>query len=155
LPKSTLLLLLTSCQLAMSVASLSFADEPDVDVDVEDDNTEKCINARILKRTDVVDDQHILFYMPGSKVYLNILPSLCKGLSRERRFSYTTLNRSLCRFDSIRVLSDFGGALQQGRSCRLGYFHLTSKEEIDAAQERMNEPPPIKPPAGADEEEIG
>jgi hypothetical protein len=138
----------------MSAVNVSFADEADDNVDVDNDYIEKCINARILKRTEVVDDRHILFFLSGQKVYLNILPDVCSGLSRERRFSYTTLNRSLCRFDSIRVLSDVGGTIHQGRSCRLGYFHLTSKEEIEAAQERQAEPPPIKQPEGADVEEI-
>ena len=131
---------------------LAFADE--VDEVVDDEGVEKCINTRILRRTEVIDDQHILFYLSGTKVYLNILPGVCSGLSRERRFSYTTTARNLCRFDSIRVLSDVGGTIHQGRSCRLGYFHLTSREEIEAAQQRKSEPPPIKPPEGADVEEI-
>lgn len=141
-------LTLTSCLMA---ASLTFADEIEVDVD---DDREKCINVRILKRTEVVDDQHVLFYLSGKTVYLNKLPNLCSGLSRERRFSYTTFSNRLCRLDSIRILSDVGGTIHQGRSCRLGYFYLTSKEEIEAAQERMQEPPPIKQPEGADVEEI-
>lgn len=131
---------------------LVFADEADEIVD--DQSGTKCINVRILRRTDVVDDQHILFYLSGTKVYLNILPNVCSGLSRERRFSYTTIARNLCRFDTIRIISGAGGAIYQGRSCRLGYFHLTSKEEIADAQRRMQEPPPIKPPEGADVEEI-
>jgi hypothetical protein len=138
----------------MLAATVSFADAADDDVDADVDGIENCISTRILRRTEVVDDRHILFYLSGKKVYLNILPNLCSGLSRERRFSYTSISQRLCRLDSIRILSDVGGTIHQGRSCRLGYFHLTSEEEIEAAQNRMAEPPPIKPPAGADVEEI-
>jgi hypothetical protein len=138
----------------MLAATVSFADAADDDVDADIDGIEKCISTRILRRTEVVDDRHILFYLSGKKVYLNILPNLCSGLSRERRFSYTSISQRLCRLDSIRILSDVGGTIHQGRSCRLGYFHLTSEEEIEAALNRMAEPPPIKPPAGADVEEI-
>lgn len=144
--------ILAVCLLILAASPFVFADE--VDEVVDDKSGEKCINARILRRTEVVDDQHILFYLSGTKVYLNILPKVCSGLSRERRFSYTTIGRNLCRFDSIQILSDVGGAIHQGRSCRLGYFHLTSKEEIEAAHERMAAPPPIKPPEGAVVEEI-
>ena len=154
MPKQLCSFALKCSLLCMLAANVSLADEADDDVDTDNDNIEKCINTRILRRTEVIDDQHILFYLSGTKVYLNILTSVCSGLSRERRFSYTTTVRNLCRFDSIRILSDVGGTIHQGRSCRLGYFHLTSKEEIEAAKERKFEPPPIKLPEGADVEEI-
>ena len=129
-----------------------FADE--VDEDVDDDDARKCISVRTLKRTEVVDDHHILFFMSGSTVYINRLPRACTGLSREGRFSYTTFSRSLCNFDSIRILSDVGGGIHEGRSCRLGYFVLTSIEAVEDAQKRALEPPPIKEPAGAEVEDV-
>ena len=115
---------LFSLVLLASVISLTtdkalFADEVDEDVD---ENAKKCINVRTLKRTEVVDDYHILFFMSGSTDYINRQPRACVGLSRERRFSYTTSSRSLCNFDSIRILSDSGGGRHEGRSCRLGHF---------------------------------
>ena len=128
------------------------ADE--VDEDVDDDNARKCINVRTLKRTEVVDDHHILFFMSGNTVYINTLPRKCSGLSREGRFSYTTSSRSLCNFDNIRILSDIGGGIHQGRSCRLGYFIETSIEAVEDARERALEPPPIKEPAGAEIEDV-
>ena len=131
----------------------AFAD--DADDEPDEYQGENCISTRTLKRTEVVDDHHILFFMNGNKVYLNALPRECKGLSRERRFSYSTTSRNLCSFDSIRIISDFGNSMSQGRSCRLGRFHLTSIEEVEAARERGQEQPPIKAPAGADVEEIG
>jgi len=133
----------------------AFGEDEDEDNALDEDQGENCISTRTLKRTEVVDDHHILFFMNGNKVYLNALPRQCKGLSRERRFSYSTTSRNLCSFDSIRILSDFGNSMSPGRSCKLGRFHLTSVEEVEAARERGQEPPPAKTPAGADVEEIG
>ena len=134
----------------------SFANELDDDIDeIDDDNAEKCISVRTLRRTEVVDDQHILFFMSGKTVYINRLPRPCRGLSHERRFSYSTHSRNLCNFDAIRVLSDVGGGMFEGRSCRLGSFILTSKEAVEAARKKAEEPPAAIPPEGADEEEVG
>jgi hypothetical protein len=127
------------------------ADE--VDNDIDDDGGENCINVRTLRHTDVVDDQHILFFMTGKTIFLNTLPKPCRGLSRERRFSYSTTSRMLCEFDTIRILSDMGGTIHEGRACRLGAFYLTSKENVEAARERGAEPPAAKPLPGADEED--
>ena len=140
-----------ACVFLLTTHQALFADEADEDID---DDARKCINVRTLKRTEVVDDYHILFFMSGSTVYVNRLPKACTGLSREGRFSYTTSSRSLCNFDNIRILSDVGGGIHQGRSCRLGYFVLTSIEAVEDAHKRAQEPPPIKEPAGAEIEDV-
>lgn len=147
--KSACSLILLACLLGLPTIMPSFAEE------VDDDNSRRCINIRTLKRTEVVDDRHVLFYMFGKTIYLNVLDRNCGGLSRERRFSYRTFSGSLCSSDSIEVLSDFGGDLHTGASCPLGRFFLTSKEEIEAAREKSLEPAEIIAPAGADEEEVG
>jgi hypothetical protein len=147
--KPLFMLILPACLMA---ANSSAVDEVDDDAG---DSSIRCINTRSLKTTEVVNDSNLLFYMTGKKVYLNVMPRECKGLSRERRFSYSTNGRSLCSSDAIRILTDSGGSLHQGKLCRLGRFYLTSKEEIAAARERGSEPPRAKPPAGAEVEEIG
>jgi len=145
-------LLLLSCVLSLAPDHTLFADETSEDID--DKDARRCINVRTLKRTEVIDDNHILFYMSGNTVYINRLPRACTGLSRERRFSYTTSSRSLCSFDSIRVLSDLGGSIFEGRFCRLGTFVPTSIEDVEDAKERALEPPPIIVPAGAEVEDV-
>ena len=147
--KPLFMLILPACLMAAGSSAL---DEMDDDAD---DSSIRCINTRSLKTTEVVNDSNLLFYMTGKTVYLNIMPRECKGLSRERRFSYSTNGRSLCSSDAIRILSDSGGSLHEGRLCRLGRFYLTSKEEIAAARERGKESPPAKPPEGAEVEEVG
>ena len=147
--KQLYVLMFPACLLGLSTAISSLADEE------TDENVRNCINTRSLRTTEVVDDSNILFYLSGKTIYLNILPRECKGLSRDRRFSYTTSGTSLCNFGTIRILSDRGGGLREGKVCRLGYFHLTSREAIAEARERGSESPRAKPPAGAEVEEIG
>jgi len=148
----TFLLLVLTC---LMVTDPSWADEATDDADDVDDNSTRCINTRSLRTTEVVNDSNLLFYMAGKKIYLNVMPRECTGLSRERRFSYSTTGRSLCSADTIRILYDSGGNLHEGRLCRLGRFYLTSKEAIAAARERSTQPPRAEPPEGAEVEEIG
>ncbi len=117
-------LVLLACLLSLSAAVSSLADE------VKVEGARKCIGTRALKRTEVVDDQIVLFFTRGRTVYVNVLPRECKGLSRDRRFSYSTSFGRLCKLDRIRILRDSGSSLREGRSCRLGSFHPITKEDI-------------------------
>ena len=117
--------LLVVAVLLAAPAALQAADEAE-----EDDGSRRCINTRTLRTTDVLDDTHIVFRMVGSKIYLNTLKTNCRGLSRERRFSYTSYSNSLCESDGIRILRDSGIGVHEGRRCRLGRFRLTTEEDI-------------------------
>jgi len=148
--KPVLTLPIATCLLTLSVTTWSLADEDEAD----DRETQNCINVRTLRRTDVVDDQRIIFYMSGKTTYLNIMPQQCKGLSRNRRFSYSTTGRSLCSFDAIRVLQDSGGGFYQGKLCRLGQFHPITREDAAEIINRTHAPPEARPPSLPDAEEV-
>ena len=92
--------------------------------------SERCINARSIRGADVIDDNYILFRVQGRRLYLNALPNSCRGLSRDRRFSYETYTRSLCERDTIRVLKEAGGGVYAGRACKLGRFQPITEEEL-------------------------
>ena len=146
--KQIYMLMLPVCLLHVSVAGASRADE------VEDEEARRCIQARTIRQTHVLDDLNIFFYMRGKAIYHNILPRQCKGLSRDRRFSYTSSVNRLCYLDSIRILHDSGWGLQEGRSCQLGYFRPVTKEDIELIVERKHTPPPSEPLPTAEPEEI-
>ena len=134
-------LMLLTCLVNMFAVASSLADEVIVE------NARKCISIRTVKRTEVVDDLTILFFTRGKTVYLNILPRQCRGLSQDRRFSYSTSFGRLCNRDNIRVLRDAGMSLQEGRSCRLGYFYPITKDIAAVIEElhRLPEPVPVSP----------
>jgi hypothetical protein len=143
-----------------SLPAMSIADE-EPDENLENNRSEldveesaRCVNSRTIKRTSVIDDRNIVFYMRGSKVYINVLPRECRGLSHQRRFSYTTVTRSLCSSDSIRVLRETGYGIEEGRSCRLGLFHPTTEEQISAYKQRSLEVPEAKPPTLPEPQEV-
>ena len=112
--------------------------------EVIDDETRACISVRQIRKTHVVDDQNILFYMRGGTVYHNMLPRRCTMLRRERRFMYETRTGGLCRMENIRVLTDniIGGGLMGGVFCSLGAFRKLSDEDVEALKMAMKKPSP-------------
>ena len=125
--------------LATTAPALADAEKPK--------NARSCISLRALKRTEIVDDQTIIFFMPGKKVYINLLPKACRGLSREGRFSYRVSGSQLCSHDRITILSAFSTGLRDGRSCRLGYFQPIDKEIAADIMARPVHTPTAEPPA--------
>jgi hypothetical protein len=88
-----------------------------------------CIDTSRIDSTNVVSNNVIDFKMRGGKVYRNTLPISCSGLVFEDRFSYRTSTNRLCNVDTIRILHDFGGRLEEGAGCGLGKFQPVEKTE--------------------------
>ncbi len=120
------------------------------ETDVEE--SQRCINSRTIRRTNVVDDSNIVFQMRGSKTYLNTLLKPCKGLSDERRFTYGSYTRSLCEFDQIRILKDSSFGAYEGRACKLGRFRPLTQDDVAYLFEQRQrvpeaervDPPPVE-----------
>lgn len=85
-------------------------------------NGERCIQIKDIHRTEVVDDQNILFYLRNKKVYNNHLPQRCGGLAFDKTFKYETSQSQLCDVDLIYPLTYAGGNLMPGAACGLGVF---------------------------------
>lgn len=92
--------------------------------------SKRCINARSIRRTEVINDDYVLFWVQGRRMFLNALPASCKGLSKDRRFSFETTTRSLCERDKIRILRESALGVYEGRSCSLGPFRPVTDEEL-------------------------
>jgi len=122
---------------------------------VYDDFTAECVSLRNVRRTEVVDDRNILFYMRGKTVYHNLLPRPCGGLAREDRFSYQTSVGRLCRLDSIRVLYNDPFGLREGNRCALGVFHKMDREDAQAIKDGRNVPPQANPLPMPQPENVG
>lgn len=122
--------------------------------DVDREEGARCIRSRSIRSTDVINDNNIVFKMQGNKYYHNTLPRTCTGLSRERRFSYTTYSQSLCANDLITIITDSGIGMIDGRSCKLGRFRPTSKEDVADFYERLHAPPKARPPEPPPPQEV-
>jgi hypothetical protein len=126
--------------------------------EADDRAIERCISIRAIDRTDVVDDNNILFYMRNGDVYLNRLPHRCPGLKRERTFMYRTTMPRLCDVDIITVLDQAGFGFMPGASCGLGRFYPISEDEAKALKEpapkdiEAQDVPPAEPEPMDDED---
>jgi hypothetical protein len=127
-----------------------------------------CVITQSIARTDILDDQTIIFYMRGKNIaYRNYLPKKCPGLKRADRFYYQVTAGRLCNIDMITVLENsvFGGfdrgfdsRFDRGFTCRLGDFHPLSPDDIASLRIEKGGPRPdaVKaspievPPAASD-----
>jgi hypothetical protein len=116
-----------------------------------DETGERCVDTRNISRTEVIDSQHILFYMRDRTIYHNELPYRCSGLRRSSTLSYRTSISRLCSSDIISIVDDHGFGLSRGISCGLGRFDPIAREEARAVRgEHDIEPEPV-PPADPEE----
>jgi hypothetical protein len=75
-----------------------------------------CLQTSLIDRTEVPDDNTILFHMKDGKVWKNTLAFACSGLKFEGSFAYTTETPRVCSSQqTIRVL-------RTGNFCELGQF---------------------------------
>jgi len=107
---------------------------------------ENCISRSAIRRTEVIDDRTIVFYMSHQKIYLNQLPNRCSGLRSARTFSYRPTGSQLCNVDTIKVVRTMSGRLNAGPSCGLGKFRPVTKEEVAMIKNKDTEIPPEEPP---------
>ena len=135
------------CALSLSPFAATLADEAPIE------EGERCLSSRSISRTEVIDDQNVLFYIRGSAIYLNHLPKTCPRLALDRRFIYETSVGRLCESDHITVLMDGGFGTVAGRPCRLGRFHPISREQVQALMEPPELQPEPLPPAEPEEPE--
>jgi hypothetical protein len=87
--------------------------------------TTSCIQLNQIERTEILDDQTMIFHMRGNKAWKNKLPNKCPRLKFEGRYLFKTSINSICNTDIITVLFQTGGGvsgLQEGASCGLGTF---------------------------------
>ncbi len=135
------------CALSLSPFAATLADEAPIE------EGERCLSSRSISRTEVIDDQNVLFYIRGSAIYVNHLPKTCSRLALDRRFIYETSVGRLCESDHITVLRDGGFAAVAGRHCRLGRFHPISRVQVQALREPPELQPEPLPPAEPEEPE--
>jgi hypothetical protein len=151
LTRSVAILATTACLLCLSPSTLAQEEPPEVEEDDSINEGERCISSRPVRKTEVLDDQNIIFYMSGRAIYLNHLPKPCKKLAQTGRFMYRTTVARLCRSDIITILHDTGLGLGKGRSCKLGTFYGITDEDVEKIKApREIEPNPV-PPAEPEE----
>ena len=130
------------------------ADEEELDADLVDREPTNCVTVNRIKQTDVINDNNILFYMRGGKIYRNYLPRKCPRLEREDSFTYEVRTNSLCNVDVIYVLERFGGGLRRGAGCGLGMFYEISEEEAERLKKPMEDSIRVEEPEPEDDDPV-
>ena len=95
---------------------------------------QSCVYMGDVRRTAILDDNNILFYMRNGTVYQNRLRNTCFMLRSANRFTYgSSALRRLCVGDLIQVLpeSSFGGGPFPMASCNLGTYLQIDKDVAD------------------------
>jgi len=124
------------------------SDEDSDDYTGEYFQLENCIRRSAIRRTDIVDDRTIIFYMSQQKIFVNQLPNRCSGLRSAGTFAYRTTGSQLCSVDTITVVRSMGRGLSSGPSCGLGKFRPVTKEEVAMLKNKEVEAPPQEPASG-------
>ncbi|HHQ14282.1 MAG TPA: hypothetical protein ENK16_04595 [Chromatiales bacterium] len=107
---------------------------------------ESCVSVARIRRTRIVDDSTILFYMNGGEIFVNHLPRRCPGLRINDAFGYETSLSVLCNVEVIHVLRNIGGDLVRGPTCGLGMFEPVTADQADALLAGPGaEPKPVVP----------
>lgn len=99
------------------------SDAEALDIDELELSGQRCLPLANIRRTEVIDDETIIFYVRNREAYINQLPRNCPGLERNERFMYEVEGARLCSTDWITVLERMGGiGPSRGFTCRLGEF---------------------------------
>ena len=144
-------LAITACLLCLSHIAAAQEEPPVIEEEDSIVEGQRCVSSRPIRKTEVLDDQNILFYMRGAGIYLNHLPKPCKKLAEEGRFMYRTTVARLCRSDMINILQDSGLGVTAGRGCKLGNFYPITREEVEKIKSPPKVDPKPLPPAEAEE----
>ena len=122
-----------SAKFALSIGIAAFAI---IQGAYAEEAAERCIPIKSIKRTKIVDDQTIAFYLNNGKIYNNRLPHRCPGLASANSFKYETAQSELCSVDLITALHQTAGQLTPGAGCGLGQFTPTDDPEKKADAEK-------------------
>jgi len=115
-----------------TIAALSMGAGPALGAGTDDGKPVNCVALMTVDRTDVVDNQNILFYMRNGDIYLNRLAHPVDGLDRNRPFLHQTSTGQICRGDIITVLEDWGFGFTAGASSTFGSFGPIDTASADA-----------------------
>lgn len=93
---------------------------------------ERCVQTRRIRRTEVLDDSHIVLHMGRDEYYVIQFERRCPGLRpKEAVIFETTMANRLCSMDSIRPTYNMGtGGMTPGPRCGVPGFQRVTKEQV-------------------------
>ena len=98
---------------------------------------ERCINRRLVRKTEVLDDRHIAFQVSRSEYYLAQFEHRCIGMRRKQPIQIVSRGSGICEFDRVRPIDDFGGGAMLGAVCSMPKLQKITKEQLVALKDTI------------------
>lgn len=97
---------------------------------------ERCLTLRSIRRTRILDDQHIVFEMPSDKLFLVRFKHRCMQLRRDSTLLFDVRGSRVCQLDTIRASNSFGvGSV--GPPCSIPGFVSVSSGQVALLKESL------------------
>ena len=96
------------------------------------EKTVHCLPLQQVRQMHIIDNQNLVFEMPGKTYYQNTLRHACGGLRRGSTIMYKVHQDQLCDVDIITVLDPIGNGFISGPSCGLGKFKQIPEDQAKA-----------------------
>jgi hypothetical protein len=118
---------------ALLLTAGAAAQEDGTDVDSgEAEVAQACLDHPTIRRTRIINDRNIAFFLRGGTIYLNQLPRQCPSLRRNSLVNYAIENRSVCAGSLFQVMWEAGtGNFVPSFVCRLGAFVPVTAEQLE------------------------
>ncbi len=97
--------------------------------------TERCLTARDIRNTEILDDRHIVFEISRKRFYLIQFPYPCPGMRRNASLVYETRVGQLCQLDQIRAFEPGPGI--PNPPCTLPGFMPVEQEQVTLLRESL------------------
>jgi hypothetical protein len=97
---------------------------------------QQCVSHSMIRRTKIVDDTNILFYMRNGVVYNNVLPRQCPSLNPHTLVEYSYRGGQLCADSTVQIYWDMNMRQVPTFVCRIGMFVPLADSEVEALLDR-------------------
>lgn len=101
--------------------------------------SERCLSTSRIRRTEVLDDRHIVFHMSRDRYYLVQFPHRCPTLDKNSALMYDVQGSRLCQLNRIRAVNGSGMSRSIGPVCVLPGFEEVSIEQVALIRESLEE----------------
>lgn len=99
----------------------------------------RCLSTNRIRRTEVLDDRHIVFHMSRDRYYLVQFPHRCPTLDKNSGLMYDVQGSRLCQLNRIRAVNGSGMSRSIGPVCMVPGFEEVSIEQVALIRESLEE----------------
>ena len=99
----------------------------------------RCLSTARIRRTEVLDERHIVFHMSRDKFLLVQFPHRCPTLDKNSALMYDVQGSRLCQLNWVRAVNGAGMSRSIGPICMIPGFQEISVEQVLLIRESLDE----------------